>query len=251
MGKTIYTQATINDENIPTIASVPIGANGKGPKVTIIANTHRTAIRVAEVSKRDKWLTQATQWRLVEENFPIGPLLNADTHIFDGSLFENEKKKQCFMMVALPKTIADSIAELGMKEWGSAHKLTRLDVIEHILFRYYVQTAGDTLHEEDEPAKETMPLWVIFAQDTGYRLLLLDDGLPVSAHYLSMHDDTKEMEVDMVWGIAAPNRVIYSTIVFGEDEAPSTSCDAWLYEYIKNKGIEMESETVYLHSNTK
>ena len=251
MGKTTYIEVTVNEDNIPQIAAAPIVEKpGKGPKVTLVVNTHRAAIRVAEITKRDKWLTQAAQWRLVEENFPIGPLLNADTHIFDGSLFENADK-QCFMMAALPKTIADPIAELGMKEWGSAHNLARLDVIEHVIFRYYVKSTGDVLNEEDEPVKKTMPLWVVFAQDTGYRLLLLDDGLPVSATYLSMHTDTKEMELDMAWGITAPNRVIYATIVFDESEPSCTPCDAWLCEYISNKEIEIESETIYLHSNTR
>ena len=260
MKRPVYSQVTVNDALEPTFCLVPVeGKPRKNPRVMLVANTRWAAIRVSEISRHEKWRSQAVQWRLIEENFPIGPLMNADTHIFDGSLFENHENKCRFMMVALPKTIVEPIAELGVQKWKTSNRLTRLDVIEHLLFRHYTKihnTANDKsgrpLDESSNPVNMHYPLWVVFSQDAGLRLLLIDNGLPVSAHYLSEHHDTQVREAELVWGIEAPRRVVFATLDFGEAAFESGRKTAampptWLYEFIRSKGgVEIENEVIQL-----
>jgi len=260
MKKAIYSQVTINEAFVPTFSPILTDKkSGKGSKVTLVANTRRAAIRVSEILGRGRRLSQAMQWRLIEENFPIGSLMNSDTHIFDGSLFENHEENCCFMMVALPKTVVEPIAELGLKRHKTANRLTRLDVLEHLLFRHYTKILNTATSKSSKLADDSSklvnmssPLWVIFSQDAGHRLLLLDNGLPISTHYLSEYHDTQMMEAELVWGKEAPRRVVFVTPDFGEAVFESGKKTApeppmWLCDFIRDKGeVEIESEVIQI-----
>jgi len=261
----IYAEVAMHDDAMPAIVTCGRAARkgGKccmslpaklplGSRVTLVANTHRAVIRVAELPTRGGGLSNAAQWRLVEENFPLGPLLNADTHIFDGSIFENDAGRRCFMMAALPKAIAEPIGELAVTKWGSVHKLARLDTVEHMLFRHFAfdcESKGKRLRKAENP----VPQWVVFPQSKGFRILYINNGLPQGAHYISNHPELRDAELERVWETAAPGQVVIVTRTTAA-EMPAGSDEAsdlpglddprkaqWLLEYVQGKGLVVDS----------
>jgi len=238
--KRIYAEVSIDEDFKPAFAYI---SQHKASKVALVTNTHRTVVRVADLTGYDKRLTQVVQWRLVQENFPFGQLLNENTHIFDGGTFANSAGQKRFMMVALPKTIADSIAEMGMEKWGSAHKLERLDTIEHVLFRYYADAANKAYGKAhtDTHTENPKAQWIVFRQDMGFRILVLVDCLPHNAHYISNHNELRESELDRVWHESTPSHVLILTRVSNGDL--TTDADSiWLKEYIQGKEITLDNE---------
>ena len=162
------------------------------------------------------------------DNFPMGPLLNGDTHIFDGSVFTNNSGQRCFTMVALPKDIVDSITHASLEKWGSVHRLERLDTIEHMLFRHYTNQANNASDEN---------VWIVFPQDAGYRVLYIANGLPQSAHYISNNPDMREVELDRVWQATTPQSVVILTPPHGKPENPDADRGiAWLEAFIQGRG---------------
>ena len=226
-----------------------------GSRVTLVANTHRAVIRIAELPVGR--LSKQVQWRLVEENFPMGPLLNADTHIFDGSVFENNAGRRCFMMAALPKAFAEPVGDMAVAKWGS--KLARMDTVEHLLFRRFVFThemKSKRLCKTENP----MPMWVVFPQDIGFRVLHINDGLPRGAYYISNHPPLREAELVRVWEVAEPSHVVMlarrpdagggvpqgvetnaEELDLEELTSEEVCKDLWLREFVQGKGLVVEN----------
>jgi len=247
----IYAEVAAGYDSIPSFVSTGVTRRKRGAKccaplppklklgshVTLVANTHRTAIRIAELTARGKRLTNAAKWRLVEENFPLGPLMNANTHIFDGSVFENSTGRRCFMMATLPKTIAEPTGELALEMWGNAHKLARLDTVEHMVFRHFAFTPkarNKRIRIEENPA----PLWVVLPQGEGFRILHINDGLPQGAYYISNHPDLREAELQRAWETAIPQRVVMLT----RTQTSKPPQDAWIKEHIQGRGLPVENK---------
>ncbi|MCL1878381.1 MAG: hypothetical protein FWF80_05950 [Defluviitaleaceae bacterium] len=128
--------------------------------MTLVANTRKTAVRIASVATA-----------VFDMHFPFGIRMNKDTHVFDASFFENERgEKRCFM-AALPIETAEEIAAEGVKTAGSIHRIDRIETAEHLAFRKFCS--------EYETALIFLP------QDDGLRVLHIDDNLPVAAHCIS------------------------------------------------------------------
>ena len=239
--KKIYAEVTVCEDFVPAIPHV---SPGKGSRVVLVANTHRAVVRIADLSRRDRRLTPAIKWRLVQESFPIGPQLNENTHIFDGGVFTNAAKSSCFLMIALPKAIAEPIAEMGVEKWGSVHKLERLDTVEHVLFRYFARIARNA-HDKNGAgvlnAENPTSQWVVFPQDLGFRIVILKDGLPLSAHYISNHPELREAELDRVWEAAAPDHAVILTRASGDGEVIGDD-GLWLREFVQGRGVGFESK---------
>jgi len=234
MGKKIYAIVTIDKDLKPSFALPNPAPQIKSiSKVALIANTHRTIIRTAELAKNDRWLTPKVKWRLVQENFPFGIMLNENTHIFDGSLFANKTGKCCFLMTAFPKSISEAAADMGVDKWCSIHKLQRLDTIENLLFKHYARLA-DKARDEKGKAIEPLSQWIVIPQDEGFRVLFLDEGLPNSAFRISNHPELREGELNRVWDLAAPNSVIIFTCNPTGDTDNSTNNDiSWIEAFVR------------------
>jgi len=265
LGKIIYAEVTVDDDLMPVIAGTwakgsgycpGFAPRGKGSHVVLVANSNKVVIRVTELSKRDRRLSPAVKWRLVQENFPIGTLLNADTHIFDGSVFKNSAGQVCFMMAALPKAIAEPIGEMAEK-WIKPHKLMRLDTIEHMMFRQFA-------HKAALSREPTGPQWLIFRQSQGFRILQLSNGLPQGAYYISDNPEFRAAELERVWKVAAPeNGVIlmhthrhqedadtenfaadtYAGSTPGLHDSNGWNKDLWIRELLQGMGAEISFET--------
>jgi len=242
--KMTYAEVIVDDCLKPAIANLD-EIKGKKLPVVLVANTHRVVIRIAELSGRDKRLSPMIQWRLVQDNYPLGPLLNEETHIFDGSVFENSTGRCCFMMAALPKAVAESVGEMGTEHWGSANKLVRLETIEHLLFRRYADAASIVSNDEESIANK----WIVFSQDDGFRILHIDDGLPQGAYYISNHPEMRMGELDQVWDAAKPSYVTILTRLpnKGEDDDSLDTPDPkewskylWIWEFIQGKGVVVD-----------
>ena len=257
--KMIYAEVTVVDDFVPVVVTPDAEgctcgscsglADGKKPRqVTLVVNTHRTVIRAHELTGRDNRLTPTVKWRLVQENFPLGPLMNEDTHIFDGSVFENSTGGRYFVMMALPKAIAEPIGEMGMEKWGSSYKLARLDTIEHVLFRHYA------------PNEKTHALWVVFPQSNGFRVLHMSDGVPRGGYSISNHPELREEELARVWEAATPEEVVLltrereksavspeesGTATEGLYAAPHGLEIRWMPAFFQDRGVTIKGETLH------
>jgi len=243
MRKKIYTEVKISENDKPSLTPAT-NEPSKISRAVLIANTHRVVVRAAKLTKRDRWLTPKNQWRLVQESFPLGMMLNENTHIFDGSLFINKAGQRCFTMFALPKAISEAVAEISIAKWGNIHKLQRLDTIEHLLFKYYTRRANKTRDKNRKPIKIPKSQWVIFPQDLGFRVLFLNDGLPCGAYYVSNHLTFREIELERVWGIATPSSVTILTRSFDDDALANEGSDtSWIQAFVQSRGdIEITNE---------
>ena len=225
MLRTIYAEVTVCDGLTPTITTHD---TGKAFKVALITNTNKAIVRIAGLG--DRRLNPKTKWRLVQDNFPLGNLLNENTHIFDGCLFKNNVGKRCFLMAALPKAVSEAIAEAGIAKWGRVNKLQRLDTLENLLFRHYTKLANKAKDENGKRIKTPKPQWVIFPQGMGFKILFINEGLPHSVHYISNHPQFREWELGRVWDAAAPE----SGVILSREEG-SSDC-FWIEAFIKDKG---------------
>jgi len=251
--KMIYAEVTVGDDLSPAIIAEswmqggkyrscmgPLGKRkppGSGAPVMLVANTHRVAIRVAELAGRDRRLSPAIKWRLVEENFPIGELFNGDTHVFDGSVFKDGKGRQCFLMMAMPKIIAEAIGAIAEEKWGNVHRLERLDTVEHMLFRQYCHIkAGQT---KENP----LPYWIVFPQGLGFRILHIYEGLPHGVYSVSDHTELREAELEQAWVAAEPTRVVLMTRARDSEDGAMILPDSgaqWIYDFVQSKGVDVE-----------
>lgn len=195
----------------------------KTNSLVLVANTRKTAVRVADITAEGTLtLSQDTQWRFVQKNFPIGDKMNEFTHTFDGSVFTNEAAKRVaqssFFMVALPIAVSDIITKIGVALTGSIHNVARLDTAEHILFRKY-----SALHES---------AFILLPQEGGLRVLRIEENLPVVAHYISNDPEHREGEFMRFFGIIkSPPKV-----------AIFVNCEndfAWLREILSSEIIDV------------
>ncbi|MCL2404116.1 MAG: hypothetical protein FWC92_01085 [Defluviitaleaceae bacterium] len=251
--KMIYAEVTVTANGDDFVPSITTEAWANGPKkrsctgsksvlpgkrtrVTLVANTHRAVVRVAELTKHK--LTREAKWQLVKDNFPIGALMNEETHIFDGSIFINKTGRYCFMMVALPKAIAVPISEMAIEKWNNVHRLARLDTTEHMIFRHFAREA--TLSKTTE---NPTPQWVICPQDLGFRILHINDDLPQGTYYISNESELCLAELERVWEAATPKHVVIMTRTSEDIDPEDQSADQWIWEFVQGRGADIESRT--------
>jgi len=151
------------------------------PIVVLFTNVRYVTIRVADIKQKPPagkfsgflqglfGHASPTPWELVKSHFPIGDKMNEQTHIFDGTVFENKDEKR-YLMAAIPIEIAEKLAASANNVFG---RISRLDVVETALFRYF------SSYNED--------LWVVFPQCDGFCVLHMTDGLPRAAWNISNH----------------------------------------------------------------
>ena len=171
----------------------------------LLANMPQASIRVADTPRADKlalgpnvslkeiWqfnkakITKrmnraADQWKMVANTYPIGSMMNEKTHIFDGAVFTGKNGDSRFYMTAFPFDVAEEIAETGVKIFGNASRLKRVDTVEHMIFRHFAGQGADAF-------------WVVFPQGNGFRILLLTEGLPKAAWHVSNEPRFRDGEI--------------------------------------------------------
>jgi len=228
MKKKIYVVVNVDDELNPSfVMQNPDFPSAKIKNMTLVVSTHKTIIRVAKLIGIETSLTPKHKWDLVQENFPFGELFNENTHIFDGCVYQNNFGEHYFFMAALPKSISYAIADAAVEKWGSIHKISRLETIEHILFAHYVARIQKTMDEDSKKTRTARSMflrqtsqnhmrwssddqnqWIVYPQDTGFRTLCIKNGVPHSAYYTSNHEDLRESELDRLCEIASPSSVV-------------------------------------------
>jgi hypothetical protein len=162
-----------------------------------VANTPRAIIRVEKLAESGKKLTPAAKWEMVSNAFPLGKTVNEGSHIFDGCVYTGEGGKEVFFMAALPLELADSACRFGQKLLGGTRKLSRLETVEHVLFQRLYKQAK----------KEEGKRWVIFPQEDGLRILVLEDGLPHATRSLCTREDIKNGALQRILHADAPVHV--------------------------------------------
>ena len=235
MGKKMYVEITGAHADMAD-------ATYKGKAGILVANVRQTAIRVVDIANKPP----KDKWDLVKSAFPIGEKMNEDTHIFDGCVFANKAGQMRFFMTALPMSVAESMAETGVALFGHAHLLKRLDSVENILFRHYMQ---QTQHDAED-------FWVVFPQGSGLRVLLLAGGLPRAAWHVSCHPQFREDEAlrclrafnhDLDTGEAGENKTALKRAV-----VLNTNVDLeWLCSLLTARGIAVEQGEYCLQAFTR
>lgn len=231
--KVKYAEITIDNNLTPTIT--PVATNEKfASRVGLVANTHRTIIRTKELTSRRPWLTSKTKWQLVKDSFPLGLLLSGDTHIFDGTVIQNNQGNRCFLMVAFPKAISESVAELAVEKWGSVHKIHHLDAVEHMLFKHFARRASAARDANNQPIQK--PQWIVFPQGLGFRILFLENGLPVSAYRVSNQLGLREDELRRVMDVALPEDIVMLSRKPNDTSNEIYSDGAWMEAILQSRG---------------
>ena len=157
----------------------------------LLANTPQTVIRIVVPPSISQDLPG-----LLRTAFPWGGKMNDETHIFSHCVFAVGGQVRV-LLAALPKHMADQLAQLGIAAAGSARRVRRLDVIENHLFRHYAPQA----------AAERV-LWICLPQGDGLRILVMYKGLPQDAHFISAHPNMRDAALDRLWQAGVPARGI-------------------------------------------
>lgn len=256
----------------------------------LLANMPQVAIRVADIPNHEKlaigpnvalkeiwkfnkakfanFMKRASnQWEMVTAVYPIGSKFNENTHVFDGTMFTNSDGVSRFCMAALSFDIADEIAKIGIAMFGKAFRLKRVDTVEHLIFRHFAGQGSDAM-------------WVVFPQGDGFRILLLTDGLPKAAWYVSNEPRFREGEIlrclqgsknlhllkpierkpslslisDGRMFVASPEipKEVYEETALNRAVILNTNLDLeWLYDLLAEHGVEVKKDEYrlenYLH----
>lgn len=229
-----------------TLLPLENSAKNTGGTGVLIANVRQVSIRVVDVLQKpvtDKWgkwqqrigkKDPITCWDLVKSAFPFGEKMNEETHVFDGCIYENKAGAMRFFMTAIPVCIAEEMAGAGVQLFGGACRLRYMDTAENILFRYYARQEADVF-------------WIIFPQGEGLRVLLLTDGLPKAAWYVSCHQQFREDEMLRCLHAFDGRRSFpeyeKSTTAQKQGVVLNTDLDLdWLYTLLATQGIAAAKE---------
>ena len=216
--------------DIANIIKEGLDYNFKGKKLVLAANYKQTIIRITnrELSRK-RWLfskkiSDGDAWDIIKSVFPIGPNINEDTHLFDISLFEGKK----YVCLGLPITLCEFLAEIGKELTGSFHKISRIETIEHLLFVKHCRGSGlapQAGHAADKEHNKVL----VFPQDGGLRVLVVQDGLPENAFFISNHPNRREAEFECILdGIGERGEICISSFIpFGAE-----FCLEWVSKYI-------------------
>ena len=208
--RTLY--AEVNDNGICNTPSENFSS------VVLVANTQKTAIRIAEISDVSR----------IHEVFPIGEKMNENTHVFAGSKFVNDDMNMsCVMCVALPFDFADTATREAANMFGSVYALDRLETIEHILFRHYAALASE-------------PMWVLLPQGDGLRILHTVWNLPRDTYTISNHPDLRQHELERTWSDAQNAGITPERVVLLGDNIPSDW--GWALRFFADKNTPIEVE---------
>lgn len=155
-------------------------------KITLVANTKKTSVRIAEVfgiSPQISRLTKENEKDFFAKNYPLGEKMNESTHVFSSTIFTNKNGQMRLFMAALPVDVCDEIARAGAENHGSIHRIAAIDCVEHTLFREYSEIFAP--HER---------AFIFFPQDNGLRVLYIKENLPTGAVFISNHPDYRVAE---------------------------------------------------------
>lgn len=223
------TLVEISEIGVPAELNLPKGA---GNSLVLVANTHKTVVRVAKLSNISKRgfsvLSQDDEWSLVKNHFPIGEKMNESTHVFDGCIFANKNGQLRFFMTALPISVCNDFAKTGVELTGSIHRVARLDTAEHVLFRQFC---------EIPPYDEA--LFIFLPQDNGIRILYISENLPASTHYIS-NNPTHRRDEFLRFYNAIPNQdeppkiVMERAVLLIPENIPSPDFE-WLHILLSQK----------------
>ena len=182
-------------------------------KLVIAANTKKTLIRIKDRDVNHKFrkkISNSDAWDVINAAFPIGPSINADSYLFDISVFGN-KKYACF---GLPIEKSEFLAEIGAELTGSLHKVIRIETIENLIFnKFCCENAGSLI--------------VVFPQDAGYRVLVMQDGLPENAFYISDHPIRREDEFLYILEKSKDRKICELNFMPAKDN----TCLEWVTKY--------------------
>jgi hypothetical protein len=167
------------------------------PGIVLVANTPRTIIRAEKLNGAGKKLTPKDKWALVKKAFPLGRLINEESHVFDGCVYKGTDGSAVFLMAALPLEAADEITRAGITRLGKK-RITRLDTIENMLFRRFCAASARQRKQ-----------WVVFPQGEGLRVLAIaEDKTPSFTHDLTNAPALREGALLRLWEADAPKDVI-------------------------------------------
>lgn len=141
--------------------------NGKKRADILLINSPKIIYRVAYVQKDE----QKATWQQVCDSFPIGDLLNENTHSFDSKIYANDNTK-IHLIAAVPKQIIEQTL-LKFKSW--------IKIMEPIECRLI------DLYKNEENT------WLVFQQGENLRVIVIIDQLPSMVRLISI----KTMDIQL------------------------------------------------------
>ena len=181
----------------------------KARKVVLAVNLRRIVIRI-----------------LPDEPENNESLFFTNTHVFDGEIYENDFGEKRYLLAALPAEAADGITKIGVALFGSILRLERVDAIENILFKRFVDEAD----------------FIMFPQEEGLRVLHAENKLPKSVGSISSHPKYKYDEyLRVITQKTAGGRAVFLYDEYGDVEKWQ-----WVIERLKNEaGFSVEEMSLF------
>ena len=152
-----------------------IGANIKKRAAVLLINSSKIIYRAVYAQKSELKPT----WEQVCDVFPIGDLLNENTHSFDSKIYTNSISK-IHLIAAVPKKIIDDTLSNAIDALGRSSEVKIMEPIECRIIDLY----GD----EDD-------VWLVFSQDENLRIIVVFNGLPSEVHIISTKKELMESQL--------------------------------------------------------
>ena len=186
-----------------------IGSNIKKRASVLLLNSSKIIYRALHVQKNELKAT----WEQVCDVFPIGDLLNENTHSFDSKIYANNNSK-LHWIAAVPKQIIEDTLSNVLNILGKSSEVKTMDTLECRIIDLYRD-------EEDT--------WLVFSQDGSFRIVVIVDSLPSEVRLVSINKELMESQLKRM---DAPKRICFIDVPWFDNIDIS-----WLHEFCDKNNI--------------
>jgi len=177
-----------------------------GKKVIFLLNTSQTIIKLSE----DSLLAQDLSYE-------------KDGYIINCSIFDNKK----MWTSATPKSLPNYLIEMCRLKKIRTGRIQVIDTLDYRITRYLSKLYSSIL-------------WILLPQEPGIRLIVLQNGIPLSSYFFSNNPDFRENELTRIWlheSFSPQHAVILS-----DDKAYE-----WLNYFLKEKFVELSDSHSHMN----
>ena len=186
-----------------------IGSDIKKRAAVLLINSPKIIYRVLYVQKNELKPT----WEQICTVFPMGELLDENTHSFDSKIYTNNTSK-IHWIAAVPKQSIEHTLSNALYALGKSSEVRKMDTLE---CRFI------DLYKDEEDA------WLVFSQDENFRIIVIIDSLPSAVYFISAKRELMESQLSRM---AVPKKIYFIDIpwVYNIDIS-------WLYEFYDENNI--------------
>ena len=186
-----------------------IGSDIKKRAATLLINSPKIIYRTLHVQKNELKPT----WEQVCDVFPMGDLLNEDTHSFDSKIYTNDTS-EIHWIAAVPKQIIEDTLLNALDALGKSSEVIKMEPIECRIIDLYS-------NKEDA--------WLVFPQDENFRIIVIIDSLPSEVRLISKNKELIESQLNRM---VVPKEICFIDIPWVDNIDIS-----WIHEFCDKNNI--------------